>query len=145
MAAVWSGGGSVDIFTVERRSALMARVQGKNTKPEIAVRRIAYGLGYRYRLHRRSLPGTPDLTFSQLKKIIFVHGCFWHQHRGCRYAYEPKSNTAFWEEKFSANRKRDTNVLRELRGLGWKVLVVWECETKKPQKLFSKINSFLVG
>jgi DNA mismatch endonuclease, patch repair protein len=123
----------------------MARIQGKDTKPEIAVRRVAYGLGYRYRLHRRGLPGTPDLTFSQVKKIIFVHGCFWHQHRGCRYGYRPKSNTAFWEKKFSANRKRDTNVLKELHGLGWGVLVVWECETKKPQKLFSKLNGFLAG
>ena len=133
----------MDVFTVERRSALMARIQGKNTKPEISVRRIAYGLGYRFRLHRRDLPGTPDLTFPCLKKIIFVHGCFWHQHRECRYAYTPKSNTAFWEQKFSSNRSRDIHVLRELRRLGWKVLVVWECETKKPQALISKINRFL--
>lgn len=135
----------MDVLTVECRSALMARIQGKNTKPELAVRRIAHGLGYRYRLHRRDLPGTPDLTFSQLKKIIFVHGCFWHQHGGCRYAYKPKSNTVFWEQKFSTNRKRDTDVLRKLHGLGWKTLVVWECETEKPKKLFSKINRFLMN
>ena len=138
-------GGFVDVLTVECRSALMARIQGKNTKPELAVRRIAHGLGYRYRLHRRDLPGTPDLTFSQLKKIIFVHGCFWHQHGGCRYAYKPKSNTVFWEQKFSTNRKRDTDVLRKLHGLGWKTLVVWECETEKPKKLFSKIHRFLMS
>jgi DNA mismatch endonuclease (patch repair protein) len=135
----------VDVFTVERRSALMARIQGKNTKPEISVRCIAYGLGYRYRLHRRDLPGTPDLTFSRLKKVIFVHGCFWHQHKGCRYAYKPKSNTAFWEQKFSTNHYRDTRVLRELRRLGWKVLVVWECETETPKMLVSKITRFLAG
>lgn len=130
----------MDVLTVEGRSALMARIQGKNTKPEIAVRRIAYGLGYRYRLHRRDLPGTPDMTFPRLKKIIFVHGCFWHQHPGCKCAYKPKSNTEFWGQKFSSNLKRDIDVLRKLRGLGWKVLVVWECETENPKKLFSRIN-----
>lgn len=135
----------VDVFTTKDRSALMARIQGKNTKPEILVRRVVHGLGYRYRLHRRDLPGTPDLTFPRLRKIIFVHGCFWHQHSGCRYAYMPKSNVAFWEQKFSANRDRDLTSLRKLRKLGWEVLVVWECEIERTDKLLSRINSFLAG
>lgn len=135
----------MDVFTVERRSAIMARIQGKNTKPEIRVRRIAHGLGYRYRLHRRDLPGTPDLVFPSLQKVIFVHGCFWHQHKGCRNAYMPKSNIAFWLKKFSANHCRDIRVVKELRKLGWKVLVVWECQTERPEILLSKIDRFLAG
>jgi DNA mismatch endonuclease (patch repair protein) len=97
----------VDIITPAERSALMSRIQGKNTKPEILVRSMAHSLGYRFRLHRRDLPGTPDIVFPRLGKVIFVHGCFWHQHRGCRYAYKPKSNSLFWEKKFSGNRERD--------------------------------------
>lgn len=133
----------MDVFTVERRSAIMARIQGKDTRPEFAVRRIAHGLGFRYRLHRKDLPGTPDLTFPRLRKVIFVHGCFWHQHRGCRYAYKPKSNTAFWEKKFSGNQERDARAEKLLRVLHWRVLVVWECETKNSEKLLRRIARFL--
>ena len=133
----------MDIFTHEQRSELMARIKGKDTKPEICVRRMAHALGYRFRLHRRNLPGTPDLTFPRLEKVIFVHGCFWHQHVGCRYAYQPKSNFPFWKKKFSENQTRDTRALEDLRSLGWKVLVVWECQTRKPEKLWARISRFL--
>jgi DNA mismatch endonuclease (patch repair protein) len=133
----------VDVFTHEQRSAVMARIRGKDTKPEIIVRSMAHALGYRFRLHRRDLPGTPDLVFPRLEKIIFVHGCFWHQHPGCRYAYQPKSNSPFWKAKFSDNRTRDDRALKTLRSLGWKVLVVWECQTHKPEQLLGRIRKFL--
>jgi DNA mismatch endonuclease (patch repair protein) len=104
---------------------------------------MAHSLGYRFRLHRRDLPGTPDIVFPRLGKVIFVHGCFWHQHRGCRYAYKPKSNSSFWEKKFSDNRERDKRDTRALRQLGWEVLTVWECETKNISKLFGRLGAFL--
>jgi DNA mismatch endonuclease (patch repair protein) len=121
----------------------MGRIQGKNTKPEIAVRHIAHALGYRFRLHRRDLPGSPDLVFPRLCKAIFVHGCFWHRHRGCKYSYAPKSNVTFWEKKFAANIARDGNALKELRKLGWSVLIIWECETKNLAGLTEQLSSFL--
>jgi DNA mismatch endonuclease (patch repair protein) len=136
-------GGDVDVFTHEQRSAVMARIRGKDTKPEIIVRSMAHALGYRFRLHRRDLPGTPDLVFPRLEKVIFVHGCFWHQHPGCRYAYQPKSNSPFWKAKFSDNRTRDDRALKTLRSLGWKVLVVWECQTHKSEQLLGRIRKFL--
>jgi len=133
----------VDVFTPAERSALMSRIRGKNTKPEILVRSMAHSLGYRFRLHRHDLPGTPDIVFPRLGKAIFVHGCFWHQHRKCRYAYRPKSNLLFWEKKFSGNRERDKRDARALRQLGWEVLTVWECETKDISKLFGRLGAFL--
>jgi DNA mismatch endonuclease (patch repair protein) len=133
----------MDVFTREQRSAVMSLIRGKDSKPEVFVRRMAHALGYRFRLHRRDLPGTPDLVFPRLGKIIFVHGCFWHQHPSCRYAYQPKSNRPFWAKKFSENRARDKYVLKVLRKLGWKILVVWECQTRKPELLSQKIGRFL--
>ena len=133
----------MDVFTPAERSALMSRIQGKNTKPEIVVRSIAHSLGYRFRLHRRDLPGTPDIVFPRLGKVILVHGCFWHQHQGCRYAYKPKSNSLFWENKFSRNRERDKLDATALRHLGWKVLTVWECETKNIGMLVRRLGAFL--
>jgi DNA mismatch endonuclease, patch repair protein len=133
----------VDVITPAERSTLMSRIQGKNTKPEILVRSAAHSLGYRFRLHRRDLPGTPDIVFPRLGKVIFVHGCFWHQHRGCRYAYKPKSNSLFWEKKFSGNVERDKRHLRALRQLGWDVLTVWECDTKNLAKLLRRLDAFL--
>jgi len=106
----------------------MARIRATDTKPELTVRRLLHSLGYRFRLHRRDLPGSPDLAFPGRRKIVFVHGCFWHQHRGCRLAYRPKSNTKFWAEKFAANLLRDRRAMRQLRASGWDPLVVWECE-----------------
>jgi DNA mismatch endonuclease (patch repair protein) len=111
-----------------KRSALMARVKSKNTKPEMTVRRIAYALGYRYRLHRRDLPGSPDLVFVSQRKAIFVHGCFWHRHEGCRRTTMPKTRAKFWQSKFDANVSRDHKNVVALQSAGWKVLVIWECE-----------------
>ena len=133
----------VDILTPEQRSALMARIRGKDTKPELMVRRLAHRLGYRYRLHRKDLPGKPDLVFSGRKKVIFVHGCFWHRHEGCGLAAEPKSRTGFWKKKFEQNMARDRKVVKHLRACGWSVLVIWECETHSPDQIAQKIEIFL--
>ncbi len=132
----------MDIVTKEIRSRMMAAVPQRNSKPEIAVRRIAHSLGYRYRLHRRDLPGTPDLVFPRLRKTIFVHGCFWHRH-GCPKATTPSSNREFWENKFMANRARDARVRRQLQRAGWSVLVVWECQAQKADSLENRLSRFL--
>lgn len=133
----------VDVITPAERSALMSRIRGKSTKPETLVRSMAHSLGYRFRLHRRDLPETPDIVFPRLRKVILVHGCFWHQHHGCRYAYKPKSNSSFWEKKFSSNSARDKQNKKDLRRLGWDVLIVWECESKNVNKLVVKLEKFL--
>lgn len=133
----------MDIVDSSRRSALMAGIRGKDTKPEMRVRRAAHALGYRYRLHRRDLPGTPDLVFSRLRKVILVHGCYWHRHQGCRFAYQPKSNTNFWARKFEQNRERDLRTFSELLEQGWDPLVVWECKTRDPKELNQLIASHL--
>jgi DNA mismatch endonuclease, patch repair protein len=105
----------------------MAKIRAKDTKPELVVRSIAHKLGFRYRLHRRDLPGSPDLVFPYLGKVIFVHGCYWHRHPNCHYAYSPKSNMSFWQSKFDANIARDRVAISELQKLGWHVIVIWEC------------------
>ena len=127
------------------RSALMARIRGRDTGPEMAVRRLLYGLGYRYRLHVRDLPGRPDIVFRRRRKVIFVHGCFWHQHEGCRKATIPRTRVAFWRRKFRRNKERDTVSLQALGALGWKALVVWECETetKEREALRVRLTRFL--
>jgi DNA mismatch endonuclease (patch repair protein) len=125
------------------RRALMARVKSRDSRPELAVRRGAHALGFRFRLHRRDLPGTPDLVFPRLNKVIFVHGCFWHRHPGCSRTTSPKTRAAYWEEKFQANIARDAARLAELRELGWEVLVVWECETFNRAALSERLRSFL--
>ena len=119
-----------DIVDSGRRSEMMARIRGRDTKPELVVRRIAHKIGLRFRLHRKDLPGRPDLVFQRHRLTVFVHGCFWHRHSGCRYAYTPKSRIAFWMEKFAQNVARDQRNEEELRDLGWQVLVIWECETQ---------------
>lgn len=119
----------MDILTPAARSLMMSRIRGKNTNAEIAVRKAATSLGYRYRLNRRDLPGTPDLVFPRLKTVIFVHGCFWHRHAGCKYSYTPKSRIEFWTKKFQDNVARDDRVKGELERLGWHVVVIWECQT----------------
>lgn len=126
-----------------KRSALMSRVRGKNTRPEILVRQTVHSLGYRFRLHRQDLPGTPDLVFPRLKKVILVHGCFWHRHQGCPKASTPKTRIDFWQAKFEANVLRDERNERALHDLGWSVLVVWECETVHHQDLRTKLSQFL--
>ena len=119
-----------DIVDTKCRSEMMARVRGRDTVPELAVRRIAHRMGLRFRLHRKNLPGRPDLVFPKHRLAVFVHGCFWHRHEGCRYASTPKSRAAFWTEKFAANVKRDARQEAALRTLGWQILVIWQCETK---------------
>ena len=133
----------VDRLTPERRSALMAKVRGKNTSPEMAVRRLLFGLGYRYRLHVSNLPGRPDIVFPGRRKVIFVHGCFWHRHPGCPKASTPKSRVEYWEEKFSRNVERDREAVRKLNAEGWDVLIVWECETKRAEVLKRMLVEFL--
>lgn len=117
-----------DIVDRKTRSRMMAGIRGKNTKPEMAVRRHLHRAGLRYRLHRRDLPGTPDLVLPKHEAVVFVHGCYWHQHPGCRFAVMPKSNTEFWREKLEGNRRRDLRHQRELRELGYRVFVIWECQ-----------------
>src|SRR5688500_13022290 len=118
----------MDTLTTAERSRRMSQVRSKDTKPEMAVRRLVYGLGFRYRLHVRSLPGAPDLVFAPLRKIILVNGCFWHRHNRCsRGRSKPTSRAAFWGAKFDSNRRRDARNLRRLKAAGWSVLVVWEC------------------
>lgn len=107
---------------------MMAAIRGKNTKPEIIVRRFLHRLGFRFQLHRRDLPGRPDIVLPKYRTVVEVRGCFWHRHEGCRFAYMPKSNREFWEAKLNGNRERDRRNLRELASLGWRVIEVWECE-----------------
>jgi DNA mismatch endonuclease, patch repair protein len=127
------------------RSRLMAGIRGKDTKPERIVRRLAHSLGYRFRLHRRDLPGCPDLVFPSRQKAIFVHGCFWHQHSNCRKATLPKTRRAFWRAKLFKNRARDRRAIKALESEGWSALIVWECEMKDLALLSRRLQSFLSG
>lgn len=120
----------------------MAKVRSKNTKPEIEVRSLLHSLGYRFRLHRKELPGKPDIVFKRRRKAIFVHGCFWHGH-GCRIGKLPKSNVGFWRGKIERNRERDTEKRSELEELGWSVEEVWQCELKDNQTLIERLQKFL--
>ena len=119
-----------DIVDRQRRSEMMAGIRGRDTAPEMAVRRIAHRMGLRFRLHRKNLPGRPDLVLPKHRLAVFVHGCFWHRHEGCRYASTPKSRVAFWTEKFESNVARDARQEAALRALGWRVLIIWQCGTR---------------
>ena len=132
-----------DIVNKRRRSEIMAGIRGRNTAPEHAVRRIAHRMGLRFRLHRKNLPGRPDLVFPKRRLAVFVHGCFWHRHEGCRYAYTPKSRVAFWTEKFAQNVDRDKRNEQVLRDLGWRVLVVWECETRDKENIEQRLAELI--
>jgi DNA mismatch endonuclease, patch repair protein len=132
----------VDLLNQKRRSDNMRRIQHKNTKPELIVRQIVTKLGYRYRLHVKTLPGKPDLAFRRTKRVIFVHGCFWHQHGSCREGRVPKSRTEYWGPKLSHNIERDRSHLAALSAAGWQSLVIWECELVDPD-LSERIKSFL--
>jgi len=134
---------SSDVFTPEERSRVMARVKGKDTQPEMKVRRLAHALGYRFRLQRKDLPGTPDLTFPGRRKVIFVHGCFWHGHDCARGARKPKQNAAYWSAKIARNRARDVDAVAALKADGWSVLTVWECEMKDTDALAQRLKAFL--
>lgn len=133
----------MDIVSPEKRSRMMAGIKGKNTKPEMVVRKIVHAMGFRFRLHRKDLPGSPDLVFPSLRRVIFVHGCFWHHHPGCKFAYTPKTNAQFWLAKLEGNTRRDALALKMLDALGWEVLIVWECEISDQSALALKLNSFL--
>ena len=117
----------------------MSRIRSRDTKPEVVVRSLLHGMGYRFRLHRRDLPGRPDIVLPRYKTVVFVHGCFWHRHADCRYAYNPKSRIEFWEEKFKENVRRDQRQREELRNLDWRVVTIWECETRDREYLQEQI------
>ena len=132
-----------DVFTKEKRSWIMSRVKGRDTKPEILVRSVIHRMGYRFRIHRRDLPGNPDIVLPRHGKVIFVHGCFWHGHKRCLRSKRPTTNKGFWNEKLDRNVERDKRLRRKLRSMSWKMLVVWQCETRKPVKLLVKLERFL--
>jgi len=125
------------------RRRIMASVGQKNTKPEMIVRRLLHAMNYRYRLHLKDLPGRPDIVFGSRRKAIFVHGCFWHRHPGCKKASMPATRADFWAGKFARNIERDAEVERKLSDLGWHTLIVWECETSKPNSLKDRLQAFL--
>lgn len=118
----------------------MSRIRSRNTKPEVAVRKGLHALGLRFRLEGSNLPGRPDLVLARHRLVVFVHGCFWHQHEGCRLASKPKTRHNYWDPKLAANVARDRRAARELKSLGWKVEVIWECETRKPQNLARRLK-----
>jgi len=121
----------------------MSRVKGRDTKPEMLVRSFVHRMGFRFRVHRRDLPGNPDIVLPRHGKVIFVHGCFWHGHERCPRSKRPTTNKSFWNKKLDANIERDKRFQRELRRMGWKLLVVWQCETHNPEKLLGKLERFL--
>jgi len=132
-----------DTLTAERRSQNMSRIGSKHTLPEMAVRKMVHAMGYRYRLHGKDLPGKPDLVFRGRKKVIFVHGCFWHLHSSCREGRIPSTRSEYWAPKLNRNQSRDANHLNALRAAGWQVLIVWECEIRDLDPLKDRIRRFL--
>ena len=132
-----------DVFSKEKRSQIMSKIRGRDTLPEKKVRSIIHRMGFRFSLHKKDLPGKPDIVLTRHKKIVLVHGCFWHGHNKCKFAYTPKTNTEFWVEKIKKNITRDKKVKQELQKRGWKVLEIWECEISYPKKLLQKISEFL--
>ena len=133
----------MDNLSKEKRSWNMSRIRSKNTKPELRVRSLLHGLGYRFRLHSPKLPGKPDIVLPKYRTVVFVHGCFWHRHRGCKYAYKPKSRQEFWERKFSDNVNRHSEVVRELLERGWKILVVWECQVRHLDSVGERLEEYI--
>jgi len=134
-----------DNLDSKRRSAHMARIRSKNTAPELRVRSALHRLGYRFRVHVVALPGTPDIVLPKHSTVILVHGCFWHRHPGCDRSYSPKTRSEFWEQKFATNVQRDRRVMEELAAEGWRVIVIWECETKDPLQLENRLRDFFVA
>lgn len=130
----------MDTVTREKRSWNMSQIRGRDTKPEVIVRSLLHAMGFRFRLHRKDLPGRPDIVLPKHRIIIFVNGCFWHRHNGCRFAYEPKSRKRFWLKKFNSNVERDKKVKRELKSLGWCVVTIWECQTRSAGALSRKLS-----
>ena len=134
-----------DIFEPGKRSEIMSRVRGWDTEPEVIVRKIAHGLGFRFRLHRKDLPGRPDIVFPRHRAVIMVHGCFWHRHPGCKHASSPKTRESYWSAKFADNVVRDRRNETALSDLGWRVMVIWECETRDREAVAVRVESFLRG
>ena len=132
-----------DIYPIQKRREIMGRVRSRGSKAELMVRRLTHRMGYRYRLHRRDLPGRPDLTFVKDRKVMFVHGCFWHGHSCQAGRNRPKSNTAYWEKKLKRNTERDLENQTDLARMGWEVLIIWECELRRIEHLCEKIKVFL--
>ncbi|HKQ51669.1 MAG TPA: very short patch repair endonuclease [Pyrinomonadaceae bacterium] len=132
-----------DHISPEQRSRNMSRVKGRDTRPEMLVRSIVHRLGYRFRLHGKKLPGRPDVVLTRHRKVIFVHGCFWHGHPGCRRAARPSTNREFWDKKIDGNMARDSANIKALRREGWAVLVVWQCAMKDRERLEEKLSEFL--
>lgn len=132
---------SADIVSPEHRSKIMSKIRGKNTKPEMVVRSLCHEMGFRFRLHRRDLPGAPDLVFPKHGLCMFVHGCFWHRHPECKYAYMPKSRVDFWQNKLAKNVERDLKTQQALINMGWRVVTIWECHTKNRDLLRLEIQN----
>jgi DNA mismatch endonuclease (patch repair protein) len=132
-----------DVFTKEKRSEIMSRIKSKNTKPELAVRKALTSIGLKYRLHNARLPGKPDIILSKMKTVIFINGCFWHQHSNCKRKAVPKSNKEYWENKLRRNVERQCRDIRALKKLGWKVHKIWECQTASESKLASRLSRIL--
>jgi len=130
----------VDIISKAKRSWNMGRIKSGNTKPELIVRSFLHNKGYRFKLHKKTLPGKPDIVLHRHKTVIFVHGCFWHRHKGCPYAYTPKSRRSFWQKKFTENVQRDKKNKDQLKKLKWKIVTVWECQTQKPKSLKKAVS-----
>ena len=133
-----------DNLTAEQRRKNMSAIKSRHTKPEIIVRSMLHRLGFRFRLHNKKLPGKPDIILPKYKTVIFVHGCFWHQHKGCKRSTIPKSNTDYWIPKLTGNVKRDIQHKADLKKAGWNVAVVWECKTKDTEKLAKKLENIFV-
>lgn len=131
----------MDRLSKEHRSWNMSRIRCKDTKPELIVRSMLHRMGYRFRVHVKDLPGTPDIVLPKYRTVIFVHGCFWHRHTACKNAYKPKVRSHFWSEKFTANVRRDQRNKRALRKLGWHVTVVWECEITNPRQIALRLGA----
>src|SRR3989338_4080900 len=129
----------MDTISSTKRSLNMSRIRSKNTEPELRVRSMLHKMGYRFRLHRKEIPGVPDIVLKKHHTVVFVNGCFWHRHANCKYAYTPKSRVDFWETKFRTNVKHDEDVLRQLNELGWEVITLWECETEPPVELETRL------
>ena len=130
----------MDTLTEEKRSWNMSRIKNRDTKPELIVRSMLHRLGLRFRLHRKDLPGKPDIVLAKFKKVIFVNGCFWHRHAGCKFAYKPKSRVKFWNNKFKKNIQNDIKVKKKYSQSAWNQIIIWECETKDLKKLENKIR-----
>ena len=133
----------MDRISKGHRSWNMSRIKSGNTKPEIVVRSLLHNMGYRFRLHRKDLPGKPDIVLPRYKSVIFVHGCFWHRHKGCKNATSPKTKKIFWREKFRTNVERDRRVQKELKSMGWSIQIIWECELFDPEDVKKTLKSLL--